>query len=152
MIRPPGLDAASRGEWGKMMKVKNFALCAAASFALFAAGQASAATISVVPWVAPNAFGSPSYAGAVANANGALHDGDSSRGDANQPTYYVADADVNRSDVVVTGFASWNGKADPGTVFGPQYASELGPGKTVVTVAVDSGMKYLAGDLYSGGY
>ena len=28
-------------------------------------------------------------------------------------------------------------------------ASELGPGKTVVTVAVDTGLKYLAGDLYS---
>jgi cysteine synthase len=27
-------------------------------------------------------------------------------------------------------------------------AEELGPGKTVVTVAVDSGLKYLAGDLY----
>jgi cysteine synthase len=30
-----------------------------------------------------------------------------------------------------------------------QLAQELGPGKTVVTVAVDSGLKYLAGDLYS---
>ncbi len=29
-------------------------------------------------------------------------------------------------------------------------AKELGPGKTVVTVAVDSGFKYLAGDLYAG--
>jgi cysteine synthase len=27
-------------------------------------------------------------------------------------------------------------------------AKELGPGKTVATVAVDSGLKYLAGDLY----
>jgi cysteine synthase A len=30
-----------------------------------------------------------------------------------------------------------------------QLAKELGPGKTVVTVAVDFGLKYLAGDLYS---
>ena len=29
-------------------------------------------------------------------------------------------------------------------------ARELGPGKTVATVAVDSGLKYLAGDLYQG--
>jgi cysteine synthase A len=29
-----------------------------------------------------------------------------------------------------------------------QLARELGPGKTVATVAVDSGFKYLAGDLY----
>jgi cysteine synthase A len=30
-----------------------------------------------------------------------------------------------------------------------KLATELGPGKTVVTVAVDFGLKYLAGDLYS---
>ena len=29
-----------------------------------------------------------------------------------------------------------------------QIAQELGPGHTVVTVAVDTGLKYLAGDLY----
>jgi cysteine synthase A len=32
-----------------------------------------------------------------------------------------------------------------------EIAKELGPGATVVTVAVDTGLKYLAGDLYSGG-
>ena len=30
-----------------------------------------------------------------------------------------------------------------------QLARELGPGHTVVTVAVDTGLKYLAGDLYN---
>ena len=30
-----------------------------------------------------------------------------------------------------------------------QLAKELGPGKVVATVAVDSGLKYLAGDLFS---
>src|SRR5258706_9511566 len=30
-----------------------------------------------------------------------------------------------------------------------KIAEELGPGKTVVTVAVDTGLKYLAGDLYA---
>jgi cysteine synthase A len=29
-----------------------------------------------------------------------------------------------------------------------QLARELGPGKIVATVAVDTGLKYLAGDLY----
>ena len=29
-----------------------------------------------------------------------------------------------------------------------QIARELGPGHTVATVAVDTGLKYLAGDLY----
>jgi cysteine synthase A len=32
-----------------------------------------------------------------------------------------------------------------------QVAKELGPGHTVVTVACDTGLKYLAGDLYAGG-
>jgi cysteine synthase A len=32
-----------------------------------------------------------------------------------------------------------------------KLAKELGPGKVVATVAVDTGLKYLAGDLYSGG-
>jgi len=32
-----------------------------------------------------------------------------------------------------------------------QLARELGPGKVVATVAVDSGLKYLAGDLYKSG-
>jgi cysteine synthase A len=31
-----------------------------------------------------------------------------------------------------------------------QLARELGPGKTVATVAVDTGLKYLAGDLFAG--
>jgi len=30
-----------------------------------------------------------------------------------------------------------------------QIATEIGSGHTVVTVAVDSGFKYLAGDLYA---
>lgn len=30
-----------------------------------------------------------------------------------------------------------------------QIASELGPGKTVVTVACDTGLKYLTGDLFT---
>jgi cysteine synthase len=30
-----------------------------------------------------------------------------------------------------------------------QLATELGPGRSVVTVAVDTGLKYLAGDLFN---
>jgi len=30
-----------------------------------------------------------------------------------------------------------------------EIGKQLGPGHTIVTVAVDSGMKYLAGDLYT---
>ena len=108
------------------MKFRHLALCATASLTLFAAGAAQATDIKVVTWIAPNSFGSPSYAGAVANAIGALHDGASSRGAANQPTYFEARSDVARSDVVVTGFNSWNGKVDPGNVYGSQYAAELG--------------------------
>lgn len=112
-------------EWGlDRMKLKSV-LFAAAALAL-APAAASAATITVTPSVAPNAFGSPSYAAYVANAVGALHDGDTSRGDPASPTYYQAQSNVSASEVIVTGFPSWQGVADPGGVFGPAYANELG--------------------------
>jgi hypothetical protein len=85
-----------------------------------------APTITVVTSVAPNAFGSPSYSAYVANAVGALHDGDATRGDPTSPTYYAAQSNVQASQVIVTSFPSWLGKADPGANFGPNFANELG--------------------------
>jgi hypothetical protein len=87
---------------------------------------APAATIIVATSLAPNAFGSPSYAGYVQNAISALHDSVTFRGDPNSPTYYRAQSGVTAAQAIVTGFPSWNGLADPGSVFGPAYANELG--------------------------
>ncbi len=106
--------------------MKSTIYVAAAALLAGVASVAPAGTILVTPSVAPNAFGSPSYAGYVSNAVGALHDSDTSRGDPNSPTYYQANSNVAANQVIVTGFASWLGQANPGAVFGAQYAAELG--------------------------
>jgi cysteine synthase A len=42
----------------------------------------------------------------------------------------------------------WARRAASTSLAAVQLARELGPGKVVATVAVDSGLKYLAGDLF----
>jgi hypothetical protein len=101
-------------------------LLAAASAALFGASAAQAITITVTPTLAPNAFGSPSYSGWVANAVQAMYHGYSSYGDPTSPTWFHAQSTVGASQGIVTGFPSWKGFADPGTKFGAAYANELG--------------------------
>lgn len=92
-----------------------------------AALSTQAVTISVIPASAPNSFGSPSYAAWEANAISALHSGSATAGVAGTPTYYSqAPGTMNVSDNIVTGFPSWKSQADPATVFGPGFASELG--------------------------
>lgn len=43
----------------------------------------------------------------------------------------------------------WGGSTGLNVVGALQLARELGSGHTVMTVAVDSGLEYLVGDLYS---
>lgn len=83
-------------------------------------------TIMVFPSVAPNAFGSPSYDGYVANAIFALENGLTSYGTPGTPQYYQQTSQILPNQMIVTGFPSWLGLADPGTVFGPAFANELG--------------------------
>lgn len=99
---------------------------AAVATALLVGSSAQAITINVTPNLAPNAFGSPSYAGWVQNVNTALHDGLTANGDPNQPTYFHTQSNVTATESIVTGFPSWRGVVDPGNAFGPQYANELG--------------------------
>ena len=83
--------------------------------------------ITVTPSLAPNGFGSPSFDGYVSNALYAIDHGLSSYGDPTKPTYYqVAPSTLKASDVIVTGFNSWMGQANPGAVFGPDFANEYG--------------------------
>lgn len=90
------------------------------------APSAGAIQITVVPWLAPNAYGSPSFAAAQANAVQAMYLGVTSFGTAGTPAYFQARSNVTTAENVVTGFNSWLGQADPGTVFGPAFAGELG--------------------------
>jgi hypothetical protein len=99
--------------------------------ALITAGSSARADIqiTVTPSLAPNVFGSPSWPGYVSNALTALENNQSSSGTPNNPTYYQALANgssIGANQIVVTGFPSWLGLADPGTAFGSQFASELG--------------------------
>ncbi|HEY6803923.1 MAG TPA: PEP-CTERM sorting domain-containing protein [Pyrinomonadaceae bacterium] len=82
--------------------------------------------IVVSPSIAPNVFGSPSYAGWEANAVSALQAGVPAFGSPSSPTYYSQTNTTTAGGIIVTNFPSWMGQADPGTVFGSAYSNELG--------------------------
>lgn len=105
---------------------------------LLAVSARADVVISVYPSVGPNVFGSPSYATYVSNAVYALENGLSSYGDPGDPSYYTQQAVIPFSEMIVTGFPSWDGLADPGTVFGPAYANELG-NRPLFGVVIDAG-------------
>ena len=114
------------------MQRKRIRLGLAAALCLVAGAAVPARAgmiITVTPSVAPNAFGSPSYGTYVSNAIYALENGLTSFGDPNSPSYYQAlsnGAQITPDQVLVSGFPSWLGTADPGTAFGPAFANELG--------------------------
>lgn len=107
------------------MKIKLLSATAALVVAAPVAAQ-TAPVITVTPTLAPNAFGSPSYAAWVSNSINAQKFGLPVYGTPDTPTFYQAQSVVGAAEGIVTGFASWKGSADPGTVYGPQYANELG--------------------------
>lgn len=105
---------------------RSLLLAATASFVLCQGAFAEAFVITVTPSLAPNAYGSPSFAQWQANAFTALKNGATSAGDPTSPTYYHAQSTVDASQTIVTGFPSWLGQVDPGTAFGAAYANEYG--------------------------
>jgi len=107
----------------------------------------SAAEINVFPWLAPNAFGSPSFAGAEANAVQAMKDGGIPTGTPGTPTYFESRSNVTSQEVVVTGFPSWLGQADPGAVFGPAFSAELGNRMTFALRVDGLGTQFAIADL-----
>jgi hypothetical protein len=113
-------------QWKRIRLGLAAALCLVAGSAVPARADL---TIDVTPSVAPNAFGSPSYGNYVSNAVHALENGLTSYGAPNSPSYYQAlsnGAQINHDQVLVSGFPSWLGTADPGTAFGSAFANELG--------------------------
>src|SRR5579871_5932825 len=84
-------------------------------------------TITVIPALAPNVYGSPNWNAWVSNATTAIQNGYTSYGDPTSPSFYQqAPAVIPVTNDIVTGFPSWDGLADPGTVFGAAYSQELG--------------------------
>lgn len=89
--------------------------------------QQGGISVSVFPSFAPNAFGSPSFAPWETNAISALMSGSSSAGTSTLPSYYSQIPNgANVPLWIVTNFPSWQTFANPGVVFGPAYANELG--------------------------
>jgi len=83
--------------------------------------QAGPITMTQVPSIAPNVYGSPSWNTYVTNALTALQTGATTQGAAGASQYNaVTGGTVSPGDVVVSGFQSWRGVAP-----GP-YAGELG--------------------------
>jgi hypothetical protein len=83
---------------------------------------ANAVAINVTPWLAPNAYGSPSYNAAVANEIAGLLAGQTTYGAAGPTQFNAQTTTVTSAQVVVTGFNSWMGVAGPTGA----YANELG--------------------------
>lgn len=111
------------------MKRKSVGIIGALAVALAVINfqTASAITITVTPWSSPNAFGSPSYAGAVANNIYAQTHGLTSYGNPSLPTYYAAaPANMQVKDNIVTGYPSWKSSANPVVDYGADFGSELG--------------------------
>jgi hypothetical protein len=98
-------------------------LCAAVGIPALASGI----EINVYTALAPNAFGSPSYNQWRDNAIYALEHGLDSYGTPGTPSYYEKAQGITPYQYAeVTSFNSWLGQSDPGTVFGPAFANELG--------------------------
>ena len=104
-------------------------------FLALAASASAQVTVSVFPTLAPNTYGSPSMGAWTSNDiitiyNTATSGGSyasMSGGAAGTPSYFsVAPAVILPGQNMVTTFASWNGQANPGTVFGSAFASEYG--------------------------
>ncbi|HEV7385737.1 MAG TPA: PEPxxWA-CTERM sorting domain-containing protein [Phenylobacterium sp.] len=106
-----------------MKRLHQFILCVAAAAVTAAAGAAHAVTITVTPTLAPNAFGSPSFAPWAGNAFTALYNGQASAGAPGTPSYFQAQSNVQAKDLVVTNFSAWMGQAEPGGAFGGEFGN-----------------------------
>ena len=94
---------------------------------IFSLAQAQGISITVIPALAPNVYGSPNWNAWVSNATIAIANGYAAYGDPASPSYYQqAPAVISVTNNIVTGFPSWDGQADPGSVFGPAFAQEEG--------------------------
>ena len=110
---------------------KRFAMMAAIALAAMAGSAAMASpappvTITVFPSLAPNAYGSPSWAGYMANAQTGLQNGLSTVGDRNtDPTGYQVVSSIAANQPLVTSYPSWDGVANPTGAFSSEEGNRL---------------------------
>jgi len=107
-------------------------LCAAPALV-----NAGTVTVTVLPSVAPNAFGSPSWAGYVSNAMTGLQTNQTTVGDRTvTPTGYTGGVtSVTAGQIEVTSFNSWEGNANPTGAFQNELGNRLHFGLTVVSTS-----------------
>jgi hypothetical protein len=104
-----------------ILRLSTLALALGATAVSFAGTTLS---IEVVASLAPNAYGSPSWAGYRNNALNALENGLSSLGTG--PTGYAAvTSPIDRRAGIVTGFNSWLGNANPGAAYANEYGNRM---------------------------
>lgn len=93
---------------------------------LAGAASADSLKIVVVPSLAPNAYGSPSFADYQANALHALQNGLTSYGDPASPANYQSiSGAIPVSNAIVTGFGSWMGNADASGAYANEYGNRV---------------------------
>ena len=115
-----------------MLKLATLSLSAA-----LLSGLAGAQTFTISAGFAPNAFGSPSYAGWQDNFIQAIQTGADAAGDQSLPTGYqnvvggTFDARLN----VATGFPSWKGQANPTGAFANELGNRFTFGANIVSAA-----------------
>ena len=112
----------------KLLFNKQFSGVAIVGLALGLSLPASATiTLDVVASSAPNAYGSPSWAGYAANALNSLQNNLGNIGSrATDPTAYeIAGPIIQPGDVMVTGFNSWRGVASPSAPFNSELGNRM---------------------------
>jgi len=105
---------------------------------------AASITLDVRASSAPNAFGSPSWAGYLANGMASLATGAGDIGDreTDPAAYHILGSTYEPGDVMVTSFPSWRGEAYPAAPFSAERGNRLhfglaafGDGVTQFTLA-----------------
>jgi len=108
---------------------KSLAICLASCFISLVVAVAYADTIptaTVLASVGPNASGSPSWNGYVANALTGLENGGTQEGTPGTPTYYApTTGPITVAQTLVTSFNSWNGAVNPAAPFDQEYGSRV---------------------------
>ena len=116
-----------------MKKTHYVAIAATTLITSISAHAQSGPKITVIPWVAPNIFGSPSFLGAENNQYTAVRTGASSAGTPGTPTYYQAiSAPIGYGNIIATNFNSWKGVANPGSPFESELGNRIHYGLSIV--------------------
>lgn len=114
---------------------KSFVWGLAALLLAFSPSGAKAGLVVKQFWSpAPNAYGSPSWGGYVANAQTGIQGGGVNVGDRNtDPTGYEILSTFTPGDMMVTSFTSWRGVAGPLAPFAGEYGNRLHVGASIIS-------------------